>query len=183
MTHARVKDLMEAIDHPAEDLDHTTGVWLLGPKGVGKSYYVRHNYGYTKSTLYVKNANKWYDGWSHEHEAVLVDDVDLAHTHLGSFLKIWGDEYAFLAETKGGTKYSIRPKHVFVTSNYSPMEIWGNDPTLAGAIMDRFELVDARNWTRKRDNKNIEKWAALTSAGKCWTDGVGGSPPNFGAMV
>ena len=82
------------------------------------------------------------------------------HYKTGESLKIWADKYAFEAEVKGGT-ITIRPEKIFVTSNFRPSEIWKEDPQLLAAIEDRFQLVDARNWPRWRDNANKEAWDAL----------------------
>ena len=119
--------MIDKLDKP-KDLDHTTGIWIWGPRGVGKSHHVRHAYGYTEEEILKKNCNKWLNDWDLlKHKAILLDDLDKAHANLGHFLKIWGDKYAFQAEVKGSTIPAIRPEHIFVTSNYSPLEIWPED--------------------------------------------------------
>lgn len=59
---------------------------------------------------------------------------------------------------KGGTLQNIRPEKVFVTSQYRPNEIWEDDPAMIAAIQDRFKLVDARNWEKRRDDTNNKIW-------------------------
>lgn len=58
---------------------------------------------------------------------------------------------------------AIRPEKVYVTSNYTPREIW-SDSQLVSAIEDRFELVDARNWEKRRTSSNADKWASIIPA-------------------
>lgn len=41
-----------------------------------------------------------------------------------------------------------------------PCEIWEDDPAMVAAIEDRFDLVDATNWPKRRDNEKAEKWQA-----------------------
>lgn len=76
-------------------------------------------------------------------------------------MRNWADKYPFQAEVKGGSMSSIRPEKIYITSNYLPSEIWSDplDTATLEAMHDRFELVDASSWTRKRSNKNAEKWA------------------------
>ena len=89
---------------------------------------------------------------------MLLDDLGPSHTSLGHYLKTWADIYPFQAEVKGGTLSNIRPEKVFVTSNYTPREIWPEDPAMVQAIHDRFKVVDARNWEKRRSNANAEAW-------------------------
>lgn len=58
---------------------------------------------------------------------------------MGYELKIWGDERWFPAETKGSSQF-IRPKHIIVTSNYHPKDIWQDDTTL-GPILRRYKIL------------------------------------------
>lgn len=87
---------------------------------------------------YLKNCNKWWDGYQGD-AAVLIDDFDKAHHVLGHHLKIWGDRYGFIGEVKGGV-VKARPKYVVVTSNYHPREIWDDSSTL-NPILRRYRII------------------------------------------
>lgn len=110
--------------------------WLWGKPGVGKSSLARRRY----PKLFDKSLSKWWDGYQHE-SAVLLDDFGTEHACLGHYLKRWSDHYPFKAETKGGTS-NIRPKHVLVTSNYHPRDIWSDKPVDLEAIERRFKIIE-----------------------------------------
>lgn len=113
-----------------EDEGTVTGVWFWGPPGTGKSHTARVEY----PGAYIKNQNKWWDGYKGE-DFVIIDDFD--SNALGHHLKIWADKYAFTAEVKGGS-LRIRPKKIVITSNYTPREIFGADRSMCEAILRRF---------------------------------------------
>lgn len=118
-----------------EDLPEYTGMWYYGPPGTGKSLNARKNY----PGAYDKLLNKWWDGYNHE-ENVIIDDLSLDNQKMGTFLKRYADHYPFRAEYKGGSM-RIRPKAIIVTSNYTPEEIWSQDPQLVLAIRRRYKMV------------------------------------------
>ena len=64
-------------------------LWIYGPSGIGKTYYATNNFG----KVFKKNQNKWWDGYCDE-EVVLIDDLDQAF--MGTYLKIWADNYSFI---------------------------------------------------------------------------------------
>lgn len=117
-----------------ENLPAACGKWIYGPPRVGKSFWVRQQWGHD---LYIKAQNKWWDGYQGQ-KFVLLDDFDAKV--LGHYLKIWMDAYAFTAETKHGT-VQIRPNLFIITSNYKVEEIFNDDPILADAISQRCQKI------------------------------------------
>lgn len=116
----------------AEDAGDVTGEWYYGGPGTGKSRTARVNF----PNSYMKMQNKWWDGYQ-DQETVILDDFD--SKELGHHLKIWGDRYAFIAETKGGA-INIRPKKIIITSNYHPDEM-GWDHEMVEAVKRRYKIT------------------------------------------
>lgn len=129
-----LKRIRQDYQRPAADADHLCGAWYYGPPGTGKSRTAREE----NPGAYIKPCNKWWDAYQGE-SCAIIDDLDQQHKCLGHYLKIWGDRYAFPAEHKG-TTVNIRPEKVLVTSNYTPEELWPEDPILCEAIRRRYSF-------------------------------------------
>jgi len=114
-------------------LDTLDSEWWYGKSGTGKSREAHTTY----PGAYLKMCNKWWDGYQGQ-DVVVIEDLDAAHSGLAHHLKIWGDRYPFLAETKGGA-VAIRPKKIIVTSNWHPADIW-TDLESIEPIQRRFKI-------------------------------------------
>lgn len=114
-------------------IDELQNEWWYGATGTGKSRTAHQEY----PTAYRKIANKWWDGYQGQ-DVVILDDFDNKHDGLVYHLKIWGDHYPFMAETKGGQIY-IRPKKIIITSNYHPASIWTNPESLE-PVLRRYKI-------------------------------------------
>jgi len=118
----------------------TCGYWIYGPPGVGKSHMVHNLF----PGAFVKQQNKWWDGYEGQ-ETVILDDLD--SNILGHYLKIWMDKWPARGEIKGGT-VPLRHRRFIVTSNYLPSQLWSEDYVLAEAVTRRCTM-----WTiSKRRN-------------------------------
>lgn len=115
-------------------LEHPNHLWIYGETGTGKSHSVATTY----PTRYIKNLNKWWDGYT-DQEVVHIDEIDPNHKYLTSFLKQWADKWPFNAEIKGSSKM-LRPPKLIVTSNYSIDEM-DFPPNDLPAIKRRFTEI------------------------------------------
>lgn len=116
-----------------DPIDKCAGLWIYGPAGAGKTKYVWDTY----PGCYIKSRNKWWSGYTGQ-DVVLLDDVgEVDAKWITDFLKDWGGQYPFQAESKGGGMM-IRPKTFIVTSQYSIEDLW-TDFQSRDALNRRFE--------------------------------------------
>lgn len=148
--YTRYKRTYESmVQFSKEPLEEPCGIWIVGPPGCGKDGNVIKKY-----SPFVKPHNKWWDGYSGQ-EVVLISDVDKSDAKwIGNFLKIWTDRYPFRAEIKSGT-IQIRPKKIFVTSNYLIKELF-EDVTMSDALDRRFEIIEYYGQVTKTKRPKIE---------------------------
>lgn len=112
------------------ETDDVKGEWIHGPPGTGKTH-TAHSW---NPDAYVKAQNKWWDGYTGQ-QVVILDDLDTPV--LGHYLKIWADKWKSYGEVKGG-QVALRYTKFIVTSNYTPEELFKEDPVMAAAIRRRF---------------------------------------------
>lgn len=100
--------------------------WVWGRSGSGKSTLARKEH----PDCYPKECNKWWCGYQNE-EIVLVEDIDPDNAkYIARHCKIWGDKFAFIGESKGGS-WMIRPKKVIFTSQYTIEECFNERDAVA----------------------------------------------------
>ena len=106
---------------------------------MGKSRKARADY----PEFYPKLCNKWWDGYQGQ-KSVIMDDVGMDHKCLGQQLKLWGDRYGVILETKGGA-VSNNFDTIVVTSQYTIEQIWHDDPKTIEAITRRYKVIHMNN--------------------------------------
>lgn len=150
--------------------ESTRGVWIHGLPGCGKTHLIREHF----KDLYLKNNNKWWDGYQTQ-EYVVLEDVDNSHWQfLVNNMKIWADKYSFIGESKGGQVAPVY-RRLFVTSNYTISKLFDGlekeekkvDRELRSAVSRRFEeweMTKSIDGTRLLDNGDItltvDEWVA-----------------------
>lgn len=113
------------------------GCWVWGKPRTGKSTMAR------KNDPYIKMPNKWWDGYIGQEEVLLEDVEPSMKSWLGYFIKIWSDWWQFRCEIKGGSVLIGPFKKFWITSNYSPEEVFGTeDQMLIDALYERFEIIN-----------------------------------------
>jgi hypothetical protein len=109
--------------------------WFVGPSGSGKTRWVYDNF----PDAYPKMLNKWWDHYCGQ-AVVVLNEFGKKYEMLSELLKIWSDHYPFIAEIKGGSLL-VRPKVFFITSNYSPEDIW-SEPEVLEPVLRRFQVFN-----------------------------------------
>lgn len=123
---------------------HEKNIWIWGPAGCGKTKWATSLC--PLPNIYMKNFNKWWDGFSIlTSKVVVLDD----YPNLGSggntmvqHLKRWADRYPVVGECKG-TQITLEPgRFIFiVTSNYAIEECFQTEEDIA-AIKRRFHEIE-----------------------------------------
>jgi len=144
--------------HVSSYLHHDVrGVWFHGAPGTGKTHAALAMY----PNAYMKDQNKWFDGYAGE-AVIILDDFDFGGKCLGHKLKRWLDKYPCTAETKGGT-VCLQHRVFIITSNYTPDRIFGRvddhdtengQDEMVAAIVRR---IQSFNFTRVFVSPNINQ--------------------------
>jgi len=119
--------------------------WVYGAAGVGKDTFVNQ----MAPDAFLKDPDtRWWDGYDGQEDVIIRD---LGPDHDSRIVKIWADRYPFPAEVKGSTLGDIRPKRMFVTTNYAPDEVY-EAPDL-DAVERRFQIIHCHDGVAEYKNR------------------------------
>jgi len=132
-----IYELYEEFKPEPKELPGRCGYWIWGATCMGKTTQVR------KLAPFTKSHDKFWCSYKNQ-ENVLVNDIALCKEdkELHMLLMAWTEAAPFDAAIKHGAQRMLRPKRVFVTSNYPP-EVYiascgvGQETQLA--FLDRFK--------------------------------------------
>jgi len=114
--------------------------WIWGPTGTGKTEGIFKKY--KPDEIFVKDNSRWWDGFdSNRHRVVLLDDFRHAKDGLSfdDLLRI-AQPYKYQVPIKGGYT-SLGMQDIVVTSNLSPMEMYGGTHDIA-PLLRRFHVTN-----------------------------------------
>ena len=131
---AQALDLYRMLKFKPFESTEVRGEWHWGVSGAGKSHFARTTY----PDAYIKQQNKWFDGYLGQ-KVILIEDLDTPT--LGHYLKIWADKYACTGETKGGN-LNLQHEKIIVTSNFSPATLFKDQLEFIEPILRRFKIVE-----------------------------------------
>lgn len=130
-----VTTLIGALDNKKRN-EETKCLLILGPPGVGKSYWVGKNFpdAYWKP----RSTEAWWDGYEGD-ETVVIDEFKgwIQHSVITQLI---GNSNPTKVNIKGGTKEFLA-KRVIIISNFSPREWYDNQKTSLPALLRRFSQV------------------------------------------
>ncbi len=136
----KIKELAQALDlyrmlkFQPFSTSEVRGEWHWGVSGAGKTHFTHTAY----PDHYVKEQNKWFDGYSGQ-KVIVLQDLDTPI--LGHLLKVWADSFPAKGETKGGT-LNLQHEKFIVTSNFSPETLFKDQPAFIEPILRRFKIVE-----------------------------------------
>lgn len=99
-------------------------IWVMGPSRSGKDYYIYKTY----ENMYIQMGLKWFDDYDGE-DTVYIAEIDSGKAKaMGiQLLKLLCDWTPVRVEVKGAS-YTIRPKRVVFSSNYTFDQVFSDFP-------------------------------------------------------
>lgn len=139
--------------HPAQLDGVLDNYWVYGKAGLGKDLLAVE----LAPDAYSKPGNtKWWNDYKGQPN-VILRDVGHSVMRIIDEFKDWTDRYKFSCETKfGGVE--IRPSRFVITSNMHPRDIRNLDAESLGAILRRFQIIEAHGGNAYwHPRENVEK--------------------------
>lgn len=125
--------------------------WIHGETATGKSEMAWEKiYGDVYDIAYSKPNNKWWDGYTTQPVVIIDDYKKCEGLGFRDLLKLL-DKYPHKVEYKGGT-VSFTPKAVIITCEYSPEELFSDQPQVE-QLLRRIEVT---HYTQKNIVYNKE---------------------------
>jgi len=131
--------------------------FVYGVPSAGKSTWIHSEAHAQKMKTFNKcqGTKGWFDGIDNDVDWIIMDEASpyTMTEYVLQLCKIWGDPWPFSVEIKGAVK-KIRPKAIWFTSNFTPVEIFSvlnknrND---LKAVLRRFRFYECNEeWTLEK---------------------------------
>lgn len=123
--HARGYNELQAIQDESNFRNwRTTGEWVHGNTGVGKSYVWENAYDPTQMFVLKGDDKGWQDGYSGQ-PIVIIDELRKGQIPYAMMLKMLGSG-PFWLTNRGRAPVPFLAKHIYITSCYHPRDLYND---------------------------------------------------------